>query len=1315
MKSRNRKLLRWLLGSFVGAVVLTGLLLAAFGFVVTRVPEYRVQVQDWINERSGLVVEFSNLSARLKLYGPELVFDAAVVRTPDRTRVLATATRGSVGFDVWAAIGEGRLSAGRFSLESPQIGLIRTKEGRIQLLGQSALPERLDAKPFALEQLPTGRFDVDNAVVTFRDEITGRGPWSLSGVNFELLRDESNLRLRGDASLPESLGADLQFTATAHGPLEQYSTLVSTFSVESDRLDLAGWADVLPDEWPAPETGYGSLTIHGAVLGPALTQLSARIDLSNVAAAAPVWSIALPSAAPMQQPRPSEDDSERTAVQKSDSTAAEPQAPAAILSEMVSYDRIAFDLQAQRLGDEWSASLTDLDLARKDAAWRASQIRAKWTPGDGGRVLKASGTADRIVLESLWPLLAYLPESESLARLRALNARGVLQNVSASYERSDQNAAKYQFNTRLNDIAFEPIEKAPGLAGLSGEIAATQDGGRWRIAQNEVRFTLPRWFREPLAAQVTGGEVGWRAQDSGWIVNGEDLRVQSEDGRAVGRFSATFAGDDSSPVLDLSAQAQDLVVSATRNYVPAGRLGARTVEWFDQAFLDGRVVAADVVYKGPVRSFPFRNGEGEFRARAQVQDAAFSYHPGWTPASGVEADLEFHNEGLHVRASGANVGALHVSEATADVEDLKQAVLVIKATGRGELQDGLRMLKDSPLGPKLGEQFARLNGSGAMQTDLRLHLPIRQMANRDIEVTTRLTNATAWLQDFDAPVKKLTGALTVRNTSISSADMQGQWLGGPISVSVTPDGAASSALVAQGRSAAAQVKPLLGLPSSVGLRGVADWRVTTTLTAAGVNAGAPQVMRIESDTKGLGVGLPAPLGKTEDEVRDLRLALEFDPEQNLLVRGSFGEVRSLVRMRQSADGWTLDRGGLRADGVTPSLPDHRGLRIEGSIDRFVLDEWLALKGSGGGKPLSEYLQAANVRVGEFVLFGYRWPDLRGVLQATQAGWRVDVSGEHAAGQILIPQNLLGEQPLRATMERLVIAKAPGRPVSDGVARDPRNLPGLQVYVSDLRIGARTIGAVDLKASRVPQGIRFDSATVMSESIRAEGRGHWFNTADGQQSSLDARVISDDVAGALRALNYTGFLEAKHGEIRADLSWPGGFSGDMLEHASGALSVTAEAGQLVNLQPGAGRVLGLFSIAALPRRLSLDFSDLTEKGLAFDVVHGDFELRDGNAYTNNLLLRGPAAEIGIAGRTGLGARDYDQTAVVTGNLGASLPVAGALAGGPAVGAALLLFSQVFKEPLKGITRGYYRITGPWDNPIVERIDASEASAKAEGDT
>ena len=181
----------------------------------------------------------------------------------------------------------------------------------------------------------------------------------------------------------------------------------------------------------------------------------------------------------------------------------------------------------------------------------------------------------------------------------------------------------------------------------------------------------------------------------------------------------------------------------------------------------------------------------------------------------------------------------------------------------------------------------------------------------------------------------------------------------------------------------------------------------------------------------------------------------------------------------------------------------------------------------------------------------------------------------------------------------------------------------------------------------------------------------------------------------------------------DLNWVGAPTAENLSQAEGHLQLTLDKGQIVGLKPGAGRVLGLTSVAALRRRLALDFSDLTDKGLAFDTVRGEFDLRDGSAYTDDLLVKGPAAEIGLIGRVGLKNKDYDQIAVVTGSIGNSLPLA-ALAGGPVVAGAVLLFTQVFKQPLKGLARGYYRITGSWDNPIVERIksaDAAAASAEA----
>ncbi len=148
---------------------------------------------------------------------------------------------------------------------------------------------------------------------------------------------------------------------------------------------------------------------------------------------------------------------------------------------------------------------------------------------------------------------------------------------------------------------------------------------------------------------------------------------------------------------------------------------------------------------------------------------------------------------------------------------------------------------------------------------------------------------------------------------------------------------------------------------------------------------------------------------------------------------------------------------------------------------------------------------------------------------------------------------------------------------------------------------------------------------------------------------------------MKQLGFAALIEAKTGHLDFDLSWPGHRPRDSLAAATGHVQVALDKGQIVGLKPGAGRVLGLASLAELRRRLALDFSDLTDKGFAFDTIRGDFDLRDGSAHTEDVLVKGPAAEIGLIGRVGLKNHDYDQTAVVTGNVSSTLAV-GRLRGG-----------------------------------------------------
>jgi uncharacterized protein YhdP len=273
--------------------------------------------------------------------------------------------------------------------------------------------------------------------------------------------------------------------------------------------------------------------------------------------------------------------------------------------------------------------------------------------------------------------------------------------------------------------------------------------------------------------------------------------------------------------------------------------------------------------------------------------------------------------------------------------------------------------------------------------------------------------------------------------------------------------------------------------------------------------------------------------------------------------------------------------------------------------------------------------------------------------------------------------------------------------------DPRQLPAIRVSLGDFVIDGRRFGRVDAEFSRGTAGMTLNRFTMAHPAFTAEGSGSWLVRGESATCRLDFEVESGDVEAFMGAMRLGAGVEAEKGRATAHLTWSGPPELSALGRLSGRFDLSAENGQLTAVEPGAGRVFSLMSLTHLPRRLALDFNDLTGEGLAFDTLTGTFRLTDGDAYTDNVTLRGSAAEIGLAGHANLRDRTYDQTAVVTGQLGASLGVAGALAGGPAVGAALLLFSQIFKEPLKGVTRGYYRITGSWDDPQVRRIDAREA--------
>jgi uncharacterized protein YhdP len=103
------------------------------------------------------------------------------------------------------------------------------------------------------------------------------------------------------------------------------------------------------------------------------------------------------------------------------------------------------------------------------------------------------------------------------------------------------------------------------------------------------------------------------------------------------------------------------------------------------------------------------------------------------------------------------------------------------------------------------------------------------------------------------------------------------------------------------------------------------------------------------------------------------------------------------------------------------------------------------------------------------------------------------------------------------------------------------------------------------------------------------------------------------------------------------------------------------------------------------------------------MQGRFVVREGNAFTDDFTIKGTSATIEVTGRTGLLARDYDQRVTVIPQVSSTLPIAGAIAGGPVVGAAVFLADRLVGDKFNRINRVRYEVTGSWDDPLYKRLE------------
>lgn len=1270
MTAAGRRAWRWVAGGVAALAIGAAATVGAFRIAIAYLPELEAEVAVRVREQTGLALSFDALDARFGRYGPEVYFSGARIVGADHGEVLVTARAGRVSVAPLRSLLNRRVEIGRVILEAPRLDFLIFPDRHVELVGQAEISVAADRprSPFTLERLPRGVLEIRDATFGFRDLGLRGADFELRHVDLELTRGAEAITVEGVVDLPRRLGTRLAIEARADGDLGVPRGLDWRLRLEGRDLDLAGFASSLPGALALPTAGRGTLRVTARGRGPALSEAGGTLQFANL------------------EPGPRV-----------------PAAPA--------YARIAADFTLRADPERWQLSVRDLDLSVEGRRWEPGPLEAAARFADG-RLEQLRLQARYLRLENLVPLAALAPPGAAREQLLALEPRGVLRDIELELGGFAPGAVpdllgRFEFSA----LGIEPRGRVPGFDGLSGRLQAQGDRGGLELRASGASVDWPAEWREVIGLAALSARAGWQRTDAGLRLWAEDVRVDSGHGEVSGELRLLRRPGEPARV-DLAARVRDFDVAQVHRYLPVSRIKPKPLAWLDSAFRAGRIVDAEVAVSGPTRGFPYRDGEGRFEARARVEELALQFAPDWPAAERLSVDVQFAGPGFSVTNARGELSGVQVSRAVAELSDWRESLLVLRAEAAGDARAVHRLLSGSPLGPRLGRSFARLEATGPIAGEATLLLPLKQLSERSVVIRAAGRGLRLGLAGLAEPVTGLTGELTVNNTELFAPSLAGEALGGRFEARIDTRGPSRVTVIeAAGTLDGARLPGLLGLADAEALSGTTSWRGSWTIERAAAGRPARSQARVESDLAGLASTLPAPLAKPSATRRPLRLGFAAGEADVLRVSAALDpDLRALLELAPVAGGRRLSRGLLRVGGGEPTaLPVASGLRIDGRLARLAVSDLLRLRGGRkDGRPLQDWLSDVNLEVGRLEVLGYEFARVRGRMRPGNRGWDIEVESPAAAGRVLLPYDFAGDTALALDLERLHVA--PRAAGGDGDA-DPRRLPALRVDVRDAVFDRYRLGHLTASLARRPDGLHLERFRIEHPAYGASGSGAWTAGPAGQRCSFDFRLESGDARGLLLALGFAPLIEAREAEVVARLHWPGPPDARFLARLGGEGSLRVTAGRMLSVDPGAGRILGLMSLAHLPRRLALDFDDLTDEGLAFDSISGSFTLADGGAYTSDLTLRGPATEVGIAGRTGLADRSYDQTAVVTGRLGASLGVAGALAGGPAVGAALFLFSQIFKEPLKGAVRAYYRITGPWDSPVVRKIDAAELKEAA----
>lgn len=1237
-------------------------------WVLPEVPRYRQEIAASLSQATGQPISIGQIDVDWAGLRPRLTLQDVILH--DRQNQPVLLLRHVEGVISWLSVLTAELRLQSLTLDAPVLDVQRDEAGLIYVAGIVVNKPGGDSR-FVRWILQQRRITVRNAVVRWQDNKAKAPLLELQKVHLALLNSGSRHRFGLRAVPPSSLATPLDIRGDIQGSgLQSIEGWRGTLFSEIGKLEFSNLRQYLP--LPADiREGNGGVRLWLSFQGGQATEVTADVRLNNVSSRL-----------------------------------------AADLPEL-DVESLTGRLGWRKRGKGFEVYGRPIALnVRGVAALAPATLSFRWLPAEEGKAAEGAIALDRVDVGKLLRLSDYLPlPMEARRELQALSPRGRFDEFALNWQGSWKTPVHYKIKGHFVGLGFNAYGRLPGINGVSGNVDGNEKGGNFSLNSHLTRLDMPMVFREPLSLDALTAQIAWKKKQGEMELKLANISFTNADlaGSAYGNY--VVAGDGPGRI-DLNANLVRADARKVSRYIPLV-VADDARAWLDRAFLAGTSDDVRLRLKGNLSDFPFMDSKkGVFQVTAKFKGGTLDYAPDWPKIENIEGNLAFRGKGMDIDARQGTIFGVRLAKIHASIADLftgGKEILELHGEAQGSTADTLRFINESPVYKRV-EGFTdglKANGNGALS--LKLTMPLHRIDDTRVQGSYQFLNNRISGNGLPT-LERVNGVLEFSDSGVKMENVSAHIFGGPARINAASTAGGLVKVDVRGKLTAAGLHKVLPASIADRLHGETDWRARADVRRQNAD------LTVDSTLAGLGIELPAPFAKRSRDVLPLSFVKKTTGEKQDRISVTIGKLFSAQLQRQSQNGeMQVKRGtiGINKAAPQPGLP---GIWMSGALEYLDLDQWLDVMGGKGTDMAGTGAALAGVDLSAAKVIWLN-REFHGITiggRLVSSSWQAKLTGKEVGGSFTWEGG--ARKKLSARLKYLIVPPSITTLKSPSQApAEVSELPSLDVICESLEMGKRKLGRLELLASPRTGDWRIDRFHLTNSDFGLRGNGAWLNWRGQSRTSMNLQLDVQNVGRFLGSFGFPGAVKGGEASLSGRLAWEGGPGEIGYSSLTGNLALEARNGQFLKVDPGIGKLLGIISLQALPRRISLDFRDVFSDGFAFDKISASMGVNHGIVSSDDFTMVGPAALVSMSGQTDLAKETQNLQVKVVPAFSDSVSVAGAFLGGPAVGIASLIIQKMLKDPVGQITAYRYAITGNWADPIVSKIDrhAQQPGANLEG--